>query len=142
MQSNWCNSGAPLLRPAPNKPARAQMHFWHSSCAPTKHAGIKQLHGTQTHSCHPQHGHVCTAVYNLSNAMSVRKKTDQCNSGIDAGLHVDMHAPGGVQQPARHPYQRTKHVRRGLGHHQDLARRIEPMQLQMRPYQAGRGTLT
>ena len=58
--------------------------------------------------------------------------TDQAKSGVDAWLHIDMHGPLRVQQPLCHPDKRSQHIRRGLSHHQDLARWVEPMQLQMR----------
>lgn len=43
-----------------------------------------------------------------------------------------MHGSLGVQQPGSHPDKAPHDVWGGLGHHQDLAGRVQPVQLQVR----------
>ena len=60
--------------------------------------------------------------------------THQAKSCVDAGLHIDVHGSLGVQQPGSHSHQRAQHIRRGLSNHQNLARGVQPVQLQMRAW--------
>ena len=51
------------------------------------------------------------------------------HSGIDTGLHIDMHGPSRLQKPFCHPDQGAQHIWRWLGNHKYFARRVQPVQL-------------